>query len=101
MITSLPIKITPNAFDKIKLIIKEKSIPQGYGLRIGTNKAMSCGTTSFVLGFDTKKTGDDSFTYQDLDIFINKKEMLFLIDITLDFVNMEEVSGFKFEKLVN
>lgn len=99
MIPSIPIKITPDALDKIRLIMQEKSVPKGYGLRIGTDKGMSCGTTSFMLGFDTKKTGDDSFALQDLDILINKKEMLFLIDITLDYVNEKDVSGFRFEKV--
>ncbi len=78
--------------------MKEKSIPQNYGLRVGTSKAASCGSTSFILGFDTKKTGDDVFSYKDIEVLINKKELLFLLDTTLDYEIGDKVSGFKFEK---
>lgn len=99
MISELPILITPKAITKIKLIMNEKSIPEGYGLRVGTNNAATCGTTSFILGFDTKKSGDDSFLFEGIEVLINKKEMLYLIDITLDFEDGKENSGFNFEKL--
>lgn len=99
MISELPILITPKAITKIKLIMDEKSIPEGYGLRVGTNNAVTCGTTSFILGFDTKKSGDDSFRFEEIEVLINKKEMLYLIDITLDYEDEKESSGFKFEKL--
>ena len=98
MITDVPIKITNKAFSKIKQIMQQKSVPEGYGLRVGKSNAVSCGTTSFVLGFDTKKTGDDLFNFEDIEVIINKKDILFLLDITLDYEEGEEVSGFKFEK---
>lgn len=99
MITDLPLIITPKALVKIKLIMTEKSVPKGYGLRVGTNNAATCGTTSFVLGFDEKKLGDDSFPFEGIEVIINKKEMLYLIDITLDYEDSKEVSGFKFDKV--
>lgn len=101
MISTLPVHITPEAITKIKLIMDQKSIPSGYGLRLGTKNSVSCGTTSFLLGFDTKKTGDDSFNVEDIEVLINKKELLFLIDITLDYHQGEEVSGFKFNKPIS
>jgi len=100
MISSLPVLITPNALIKIKAIMAKKSIPKDHGLRLGTKNAVSCGTTSFILGFDTKKTGDDSFVFEGIDILIKKNEMLHLIDITLDYVETEDISGFRFEKSI-
>ena len=98
MIFELPLKITPEALKQIKMIMSEKSVPQGYGLRVGTNSAASCGTTSFMLGFDKKKVGDDSFQFEGIEVLINKKEMLHLINVTLDYEEGEEVSGFRFDK---
>lgn len=99
MISELPIQITPKALVHIKSIMKEKSVPENYGLRVGTNSAASCGTTSFMLGFDSKKSSDDSFSFEGIEILIDKKEMLYLIDVTLDYEVGKEATGFKFEKL--
>ncbi|MCB0495753.1 MAG: iron-sulfur cluster assembly accessory protein [Cyclobacteriaceae bacterium] len=97
MLKELPVHITPKALENIKRILKSKQVPQGYGLRIGTKNTNSCGATSFMLGFDTQKTSDDNFTVDGIDVFINKKELLFLIDLILDFEE-GEISGFKFNK---
>lgn len=98
MISELPLKITPEALEQIKMIMVEKSVPEGYGLRLGTNSAASCGTTSFMLGFDEKKSGDDSFPFEGIEVIINKKEMLHLLDITLDYESNGEETGFRFDK---
>lgn len=98
MIKELPIHITPKAFENIKRIMTNKQVPAGYGLRIGTKNTNSCGASSFMLGFDTKKSSDDSFEIEGIEVLINKKELLFLVDLTLDFEEGVEASGFKFEK---
>ncbi len=94
----MPVQITAKALDHIKAIMSKKSIPRHYGLRLGTNNATSCGTISFIIGFDTKKTGDDVFFHEEVEVLINKKEVLHLINSTLDYEEGKEVSGFKFEK---
>ena len=99
MISNLPVIITPKALDKIKAIMAKKSIPKDHGLRLGIENSASCGTTSFIIGFDTKKSGDDSFSLEGIEILIKKKELLHLIDITLDYVESEDSSGFQFAKL--
>ncbi len=98
MISELPLNITSEALEQIKMIMAKKSVPQSYGLRVGTNSAATCGTISFMLGFDEKKSGDDSFQFEGIEVLINKKEMLHLIDITLDYEEGEEASGFRFDK---
>jgi len=97
MFNELPLHITPIAFAKIKSIMEAKKVPKGYGLRVGTKNTNSCGATSFMLGFDTKKSTDDSFIFEDLEVLITKKDLLFLVGITLDYELSENVSGFKFE----
>ncbi len=94
----MPVQITDKALFNIKSIMKKKSIPSHYGLRLGTNNGASCGSTSYIIGFDTKKSGDDVFIYEGIEVLINKKEVLPLIDITLDYEEGKEVYGFKFEK---
>ena len=98
MLSELPVLITPEALKQVKYIMAKKDIPNGYGLRIGTQNAASCGATSFILGFDEKKTGDDSFEHEGIDILINKKEMIKVIGITLDYEIGKKTSGFKFEQ---
>ncbi len=98
MFIELPVQITPKALANIKAIMSKKSIPKKYGLRLGTSDAASCGVTNFILGFDIKKTSDDMFSYQGIEILINKKEMLHLIGITLGYEEAGDVSGFKFIK---
>lgn len=99
MFSELPLIITPKALTHIKQIMSQKSIPKGYGLRVGTNNAATCGNTSFMLGFDEKKSGDDSFQFEGIEILINKKELLYLIDIKLDYEEGNKVAGFKFDKI--
>ena len=97
MLMELPVYITKKALDNIKRIMWTKQVPEGYGLRIGTDNSNSCGTTSFTLGFDIPKSSDDVFKVDDIDVLVNKKELLFLMDLTLDFEE-GEVSGFRFNK---
>jgi iron-sulfur cluster assembly protein len=98
MIKELPVTITSKAISKIQSIMSAKQVPDGYGLRIGTKNTNSCGATSFMLGFDTKKTTDDVFSFEGIEVLISKKEILFLVGLTLDFEEGEEVSGFRFDK---
>lgn len=98
MIKELPLTITPKALTMIKEIMENKEVPEGYGLRIGTQNTNSCGASSFMLGFDTQKSSDDAFKANDIDVFINKKELLYVVDLVLDFEEGEDVSGFKFNK---
>ena len=98
MLKESPVHITPKALDMIKSIMESKEVPDDYSLRVGRNNSASCGATSYVLGFDTRKSTDDSYLIEGVEVLINKKEMLFLIDLTLDYEDGEETSGFRFDK---
>ena len=49
----LPVEISKQALQEVKNILKNKGIPEGYGLRIAT-KGMGC-SVGFKLGFDKKR----------------------------------------------
>ena len=94
-----PVSITSNAIIAIREILKAKEIPDGYGLRIGLeNMGTSCGTTSFVLGFDKKDANDLVYEVDDIPVYIKKSEVLHVTGLKLNHVTEGEVSGFLFEK---
>ncbi len=90
----LPVKITKQALEEIKSILKKKGIPKDYGLRIAT-KGMGCGV-GFKLGFDKKKDLDDEYFVEDIRILIQKREMIFLIGKKIEFYNEVDERGFVF-----
>ncbi|MEQ9307295.1 MAG: iron-sulfur cluster biosynthesis family protein, partial [Marinoscillum sp.] len=74
---NVPIQITDKARKEIKDIMTNKNIPAGYGLRVGV-KGGGCGV-SFVLGFDKQKDQDQAYLIDDIPIYIQKREMMFLV----------------------
>ena len=92
----LPLKITPFALIQIKnLMIKKDINNNGYGLRIGM-KGGAC-SASFLLGFDKKNDNDKSYILEEINIYIDKKHLMYLLGLEIDFEENEEgVSGFVF-----
>ena len=90
-----PITITPIALEEVRNILKNKGIPDGYGLRIGV-KGGGCGV-AFKLGFDHEKEGDLSYYQEDVQILIQKSESMFLIGKQIDFYNESDGKGFVFQ----
>ena len=93
----LPVTITEKALIEVKNILNNKNIPKGYGLRIGM-KGGGCGGMSFVLGFDLAKEADNKFTKDGVDIFIEKKDTMYLLNMKIDFIENSESRGFSFSK---
>ena len=92
---SLPVKITSSALAEIKQIVERKKIPKDYGLRIGM-KGSGCAGTSFIIGFDKKKEGDEVFELNGLVIYIEKKHVMYLFGVEVDFTENEVERGFVF-----
>lgn len=90
-----PIEITQKALEEIKNILKNKGIPQDYGLRVGV-KGAGCGV-AFKLGFDKKKETDDEFFVEDVQVLIGKKELMFLAGKTIEFYDEADGRGFFFQ----
>ena len=92
------INITEKAISEIKLIIQNKNVPEGYGLRLLVEGGGGCGGARFRLGFDKKKDDDESFFVSEIPVFYQKKTLLFLIGITLDYEERTTEKGFVFRK---
>lgn len=97
-----PIKLTDRAILEIEYIILSKSISDDYGLRVGL-KGAGCGAT-YLLGFDLKTKADDAFEIGNINIFIDRKHLMYLVGVEIDFEEGDEGKGFTFlkaEKIVN
>ncbi len=90
----LPVEITNRALEEVKNILKNKGIPEGYGLRIAT-KGMGCGV-GFKLGFDKKKETDDEYLVDGVQVLIQKREMMFLVGKKIEFYDETDGRGFVF-----
>jgi len=90
-----PIEITPKAALEIKHIMATKHIPLDYFLRIGVNGG-GCGGMAFVLGFDKLKPEDQRYEVQNIPVLIEKKHLMFLMGMQLDFFEGDEARGFTF-----
>lgn len=89
-----PVEITEKALKEVKNILKNKGIPDGYGLRIAT-KGMGCGV-GFKLGFDKKKATDDEYFIDGVQVLIQKREVMFLIGKKVEFYDESDGRGFVF-----
>ncbi|WP_209330965.1 HesB/IscA family protein [Lunatimonas salinarum] len=90
-----PISISDKALDEIKNIMAHKNIPSEYTLRVGV-KGGGCGGVSYMLGFDKPKSDDQVFEWEGLKILIEKKHVMFLMGMHIDFFESSEARGFTF-----
>jgi iron-sulfur cluster assembly protein len=90
-----PIHITKQALEAIERIRSRKSIAPTYHLRFGMRGSGCSG--EFYVGFDTAKEADRLFEYENLTVLIDKAQLMYLVGITLDFVENEQgQQGFVF-----
>ena len=89
-----PVEISDKALEEVKNILQNKGIPAGYGLRIAT-KGMGCGV-GFKLGFDKKKETDEEYFVGDVQVLIQKREMMFLVGKKIEFYDESDGRGFVF-----
>jgi len=94
--TELPIKITPRAKEEVLAIMSGKSIPKGYGLRIGV-RGGGCSGVSFIVGFDKPKEKDDIYELGDFQVMIEKRHTLYLVGLEVDYVDTATERGFSFQ----
>jgi iron-sulfur cluster assembly protein len=93
----IPVQITSRALAEIKNTIATKNIPADYGLRVGA-RGGGCVGTSFIIGFDHRKESDMVYTIADLPVYVEKKDILFLLGTVVDFYEGNEARGFTFVK---
>ena len=97
MKVQLPVSISAKALEEITLIKNNKSIPEEYGLRLIAD-ASGCSEVSFRIGFDKKADDDEEYAIDDLKVYIKKKDFMYLLGVSLDFVETGETQGFTFDK---
>ncbi|AWW29900.1 iron-sulfur cluster assembly accessory protein [Echinicola strongylocentroti] len=92
----IPITITDKAQEEIKNIMEHKNIPADYSLRVGV-KGGGCGGMSYALGFDKPKEEDQQFELGGIPVLIEKRHVMFLMGMQVDFYDGNEARGFTFE----
>jgi iron-sulfur cluster assembly protein len=96
----LPITITPAALAEVRHIMQHKNIPADYALRVGV-RGGGCGGMGYMLGFDKPKDHDEAYTQGPVPVVIEKKHLLYVLGVTLDFQEgdaPDSQRGFLFRK---
>ena len=91
----IPIEISEKAKEEIKNIMATKNIPAEYHLRVGI-KGGGCGGVAYNLGFDKPKEGDQQFEIDGIPVLLEKKHVMFLMGMQVDFFESTETRGFTF-----
>lgn len=91
----IPIEITDKAQVEIENIMAHKNIPKDYFLRVGV-KGGGCGGMSYALGFDKIKEGDQQFEISGIPVLIEKRHVMFLMGMQVDFYEGNDTRGFTF-----
>ncbi len=87
------VTITPKASDQVKYLISELS--SDIGLRLAV-KGGGCSGLSYDLKFTSEEAGDTVFDYNGYKVFMDKKSMIYLKGMALDFQDGLEGKGFQF-----
>jgi len=91
----VPIDISPKAREEIKNIMAHKNIPPDYQLRVGI-KGGGCGGMAYSLGFDKPKEGDQHYEIGGIPVLLEKKHVMFLMGMKVDFYEGADARGFTF-----
>ncbi len=95
VIEKTPVTLTANAIREVKELLKNGNYTIGYGLRLGV-RGGGCAGFSYILDFDTQKETDHIFTIEDISIFIDKSQEIYLYDCEIDFKSGMDNRGFIF-----
>lgn len=93
----LPITITDKAIVKILEIKSKKEIDKAYYLRLGV-KSAGCGIASYVIGFDHRNEKDEVFELGELNIIIEKIQVMYLAGKSIDYGETDGEIGFIFRE---
>ena len=89
------VTVTPKAVQKIREAFRKEGVTGG--LRLGVLGG-GCSGLSYQFRFDTKpRNNDNVLNFEDVNVFIDPKSMVFLKGMTLDWKDSLIHSGFVFE----
>jgi len=92
-----PITLTKKAAEQVRSIMKTKNIPEGYGLRVGIRGGSGCGGHQLILGFDKQKDTDIKYAVEGIDLYVDKKHMMYVVGKEVDFYEGADARGFVFQ----
>jgi iron-sulfur cluster assembly protein len=95
-LSELPFLLSAVALTELESILLSKKIPEGYGVRLAI-KGSGCAGVSYVIGFDAPSDKDKTYQIGQLLFFIEKKHLLYITGLSIDFVDTPEERGFLFE----
>ncbi len=88
------VTVTPKAVDKIRAAFKREGVSGG--LRLGVLGG-GCSGLSYQFKFDPKPRATDILDFEDVQVFIDPKSMVYLDGMTLDWRDSLIQSGFVFD----
>lgn len=91
-----PINLSTRAAEEIRKIMQTKSIPEGYGLRVGV-RGGGCSGMSYILGFDKQREHDVQFDLDGVTVYMDRRHGLYLMGTTVDYHDGLNARGFTFE----
>ena len=91
-----PVILSTRASEEVRKIMGSKSIPDGFGLRVGV-RGGGCSGMSYILGFDKMRDQDLEFKIDEIVLFIDKRHGLYLFGTTIDYQDGLNARGFTFE----
>ena len=89
-------KISEEAAKQVKKIREDENIGEEYSLRIGVRSSSACGGVSYVIGFDVATEADQVFDVEGISVLVEKRHVMFLAGLEVDFVDEEDRAGFTF-----
>lgn len=92
-IQKIPVQISESAIHEINHILTKKNIPEGYGLRLGV-RGGGCSKPALFIGFDTPKPTDDCYACDGFELLIEKRHLMHLLGVNVDFLDTDEEQGF-------
>lgn len=91
-----PVSISKRAAKEIKLIMQSDEIPNDHRLRIGVKEG-GCSTGGYTIGFDTKKESDLEYTIHGVQIYVDKKHVMYLMGMVVNYREDGDEWGFVFD----
>ncbi|MFN3849664.1 MAG: HesB/IscA family protein [Spirosomataceae bacterium] len=92
----IPVKFTTEARNEILKTLNSPQIPEGYALRIGL-KGGACSAT-YLLGLDKANENDELYVVEDVRVLIDKRHLMYLIGVEVDFQLTEDGMGYTIQK---
>jgi len=94
----MTLRITPRALERIRQIAEDEAVTsQSHLLRVAVVPG-GCSGLTYDLGWDTAmRDGDEIVTVEELRIAIDRRSMLYMEDVELDFTDGLQGKGFHFQ----